>query len=87
MEDERDTLRKQLADLQATYEALKATHERTCRESQRNPFGAGRKRSYTTQLEQIMQLRESGSSIRAIAKELNIPFATVARYIKENESK
>lgn len=87
LEDERDTLRKQLADLQATYEALKATHEHTCRESQRNPFGAGRKRSYTAQLEQIMQLRESGSSIRSIAKELNIPFATVARYIKENESK
>ena len=87
LEDERDTLRKQLADLQATYEALKATHERTCRESQRNPFGAGRKRSYTAQLDQIMQLRESGSSIRAIASELNIPSATVMRYIKENESK
>lgn len=87
LEDERDTLRKQLADLQATYEALKATHEHTCRESQRNPFGAGRKRSYTAQLEQIMQLRESGSSIRSIASELDIPFATVARYIRENESK
>lgn len=87
LEDERDMLRKQLADLQATYEALKATHECTCRESQRNPFGAGRKRSYTAQLEQIMQLRESGLSIRAIAKELNIPFATVARYIRDDESK
>lgn len=87
LEDERDTLRKQLADLQATYEALKATHESTCRESQRNPFGAGRKRSYTAQLDQIMQLRESGSSLRSIASELNIPFATVARYIRENESK
>lgn len=87
LESERDSLRQQLADLQATYEALKGDHERTCKESQRNPFGAGRKRSYTAQLEQIMQLRESGSSIRAIAKELNIPFATVARYIKENESK
>lgn len=87
LEAERDSLRQQLADLQATYDALKGEHERTCRESQRNPFGAGRKRSYTAQLEQIMQLRESGSSIRSIAKELNIPFATVARYIKENESK
>lgn len=87
LEAERDSLRQQLADLQATYEALKGDHERTCKESQRNPFGAGRKRSYTAQLEQIMQLRESGSSIRSIAKELNIPFATVARYIKENESK
>ena len=87
LEDERDTLRKQLADLQATYEALKGDHERTCRESQRNPFGAGRKRSYTASIEQIMQLRESGSSIRSIASELGIPFATVARYIKENESK
>lgn len=87
LEAERDSLRQQLADLQATYEALKGDHERTCRESQRNPFGAGRKRSYTAQLEQIMQLRESGSSIRSIASELNIPFATVARYIKENESK
>lgn len=87
LESERDMLRQQLTELQAAYEALKATHERTCRESQRNPFGAGRKRSYTAQLDQIMQLRESGSSIRSIASELNIPFATVARYIKENESK
>lgn len=83
LEDERDTLRQQLEALQAAYNAYKQVHE----ESQRNPFGAGRKRSYTAQLEQIMQLRESGSSIRSIASELNIPFATVARYIKENESK
>lgn len=83
LEDERDTLRQQLTELQATYNAYKQVHE----ESQRNPFGAGRKRSYLAQLEQIMQLRESGSSIRAIASELNIPFATVARYIRENESK
>ena len=83
LEAERDTLRQQLEALQATYNAYKQVHE----ESQRNPFGAGRKRAYTAQLEQIMQLRESGSSIRAIASELNIPFATVARYIKENESK
>lgn len=93
LEDERDELRQQLADLQATYEALKATHERTCRESQelhvtkKNPFGAGRKRSYTAEVDQLMQLRANGLSIRAIAKELGIPFATVARYIKENESK
>lgn len=79
LEAERDSLRQQLTELQATHERESTT--------QRNPFGAGRKRSYTAQLEQIMQLRESGSSIRAIAKELNIPFATVARYIKENESK
>lgn len=83
LEDERDTLRQQLEALQAAYNAYKQVHK----ESQRNPFGAGRKRSYTAQLEQIMQLRESGSSIRSIASELNIPFATVARYIKENESK
>lgn len=86
LEAERDSLRQQLTELQAAYEALQATHEREST-TQRNPFGAGRKRSYTAQLEQILQLRESGSSIRAIAKELNIPFATVARYIKENESK
>ena len=83
LEAERDTLRKQLEQLQAAYNAYKQVHE----ESQINPFGAGRKRSYLAQLEQIMQLRESGSSIRAIASELNIPFATVARYIRENESK
>ena len=77
LEAERDTLRQQLEALQAAYNALKQVHE----ESQRNPFGAGRKRAYTAQLEQIMQLRESGSSIRAIASELNIPFATVARYL------
>lgn len=83
LEAERDSLRQQLEALQAAYNAYKQVHE----ESQRNPFGAGRKRSYTAQLDQIMQLRESGSSIRAIASELNIPFATVARYIRENESK
>lgn len=86
LEAERDSLRQQLADLQATYEALKAAHERELT-TQRNPFGAGRKRSYTAQLDQIMQLRKSGSSLRSIASELNIPFATVARYIRENESK
>lgn len=82
LEAERESLRQQLTELQAAYEALQAKST-----TQRNPFGAGRKRSYTAQLEQIMQLRESGSSIRAIASELNIPFATVARYIRENESK
>lgn len=86
LEDERDTLRKQLEALQAAYEALQVTHEREST-TQRNPFGAGRKRSYTAQLEQIMQLRKGGSSIRSIASELDIPFATVARYIRENESK
>lgn len=87
LEDERDSLRQQLAELQAAYNALESDYKQVHEESQRNPFGAGRKRSYTAQLEQIMQLRESGSSIRSIASELNIPFATVARYIKENESK
>ena len=86
LEDERDTLRQQLEALQAAYEALQVTHEREST-TQRNPFGAGRKRSYTAQLEQIMQLRKSGSSIRSIASELNIPSATVMRYIKENELK
>lgn len=76
LEAERESLRQQLTELQAAYEALQAKST-----TQRNPFGAGRKRSYTAQLDQIMQLRESGSSIRAIASELNIPFATVARYL------
>lgn len=83
LEDERDTLRQQLEALKAAYEALKVTHEREST-TQRNPFGAGRKRSYTAQLEQIMQLRKSGSSIRSIASELNIPSATVMRYIRMN---
>lgn len=87
LEDERDTLRQQLTELQAAYNALESDYKQVHEESQRNPFGAGRKRSYTASIDQIMQLRESGSSIRVIAKELNIPFATVARYIKENESK
>lgn len=82
LEAERESLRQQLTELQAAYEALQAKST-----TQRNPFGAGRKRSYTAQLDQIMQLRESGSSLRSIASELNIPFATVARYIRENESK
>lgn len=81
LEDTRDALRQQLADLQAAYDALKATHEYT---TQRNPFGAGRKRGYAAKVDQIMQLRANGLSIRAIARELDIPFATVARYIKES---
>lgn len=81
LEAERDTLRQQLEALQAAYNALESDYKQVHEESQRNPFGAGRKRAYTAQLEQIMQLRESGSSIRAIASELNIPFATVARYL------
>lgn len=87
LEAERESLRQQLTELQAAYNALESNYKQVHEESQRNPFGAGRKRSYTAQLDQIMQLRESGSSIRSIASELNIPFATVARYIKENESK
>ena len=77
----------ELDTIKSNLEAAQAELKQEATKSQKNPFGAGRKRSYTAQLEQIMQLRESGSSIRAIAKELNIPFATVARYIKENESK
>lgn len=87
LEDERDMLRQQLTELQAAYNALESNYKQVHEESQRNPFGAGRKRSYTAQFDQIIQLRESGSSIRAIASELDIPFATVARYIRENESK
>lgn len=79
LEAERDSLRQQLTELQATHERESTT--------QRNPFGAGRKRSYTAQLDQIMQLRKGGSSLRSIASALGIPFATVARYIRENESK
>lgn len=81
LEAERESLRQQLTELQAAYNALESNYKQVHEESQRNPFGAGRKRAYTAQLEQIMQLRESGSSIRAIASELNIPFATVARYL------
>lgn len=86
LEAERESLRQQLTELQAAYEALQATHEREST-TQRNPFGAGRKRSYTAQLDQIMQLRKGGSSLRSIASALGIPFATVARYLRENESK
>ena len=77
----------ELDTIKSNLEAAQAELKQESAKSQKNPFGAGRKRSYTTQLEQIMHLRESGSSIRAIAKELNIPFTTVARYIRENELK
>lgn len=76
--------------LKADFNALREqfqTKSIEAAKTTKNPFGAGRKRSYTAQLDQIIQLRESGSSIRAIASELDIPFATVARYIRENESK
>lgn len=85
----KETLKRQAENWKNQYFELQAKYSdlQEATKSKKNPFGAGRKRSYTAQLEQIMHLRESGSSIRAIAKELNIPFATVARYIREDESK
>ena len=77
----------ELDTIKSNLEAAQAELKQEATKSQKNPFGAGRKRSYTAQLERIMQLRKGGSSIRSIASELDIPFATVARYIRENESK
>lgn len=42
----------------------------------------GRKRAYTDRTDQIMKLRDKGMSVRKISAELDIPSATVARYIK-----
>lgn len=50
--------------------------------AEKNPFGAGRKRAYTALLDQIKALHEQGMSVRKIGAELNIPSATVARYLK-----
>lgn len=48
----------------------------------KNPFGAGRKRAYIEYAKQIEKLHKDGLSIRKISKELCIPSATIARYIK-----
>ena len=50
--------------------------------SQKNPFGAGRKREHTEQLEKIMELHAQGLSHRAISEIVKVPSATVGRYIK-----
>lgn len=54
----------------------------TALKAEKNPFGAGRKRAYTALLDQIKALHEQGMSVRKIGAELNIPSATVARYLK-----
>ena len=78
---------KRVAKLVAMYEDL----ERQLKESQdknktvktdKNPFGAGRKRAYIEYAKQIEKLHKDGLSIRKISKELCIPSATIARYIK-----
>lgn len=51
--------------------------------SQKNPFGAGRKREHTEQLEKIMELHAQGLSHRAISEIVKVPSATVGRYIKQ----
>ena len=86
-QDQIEKNRQRYGELVAMYEDL----ERQLKESQdknktvktdKNPFGAGRKRAYTALLDQIKALHEQGMSVRKIGAELNIPSATVARYLK-----
>ena len=86
-QDQIDKNRQRYGELVAMYEDL----ERQLKESQdknktvktdKNPFGAGRKRAYIEYAKQIEKLHKDGLSIRKISKELCIPSATIARYIK-----
>ena len=86
-QDQIEKNRQRYGELVAMYEDL----ERQLKESQdknktvktdKNPFGAGRKRAYIGYAKQIEKLHKDGLSIRKISKELCIPSATIARYIK-----
>ena len=86
-QDQIEKNRQRYGELVAMYEDL----ERQLKESQdknktvktdKNPFGAGRKRVYIEYAKQIEKLHKDGLSIRKISKELCIPSATIARYIK-----
>ena len=74
-------LEQQLKESQAMLVELQ-TDKETALKAEKNPFGAGRKRAYTALLDQIKTLHEQGMSLRKIGTELNIPSATVARYLK-----
>lgn len=74
-------LEQQLKESQAMLVELQ-TDKETVLKAEKNPFGAGRKRAYTALLDQIKTLHEQGMSVRKIGTELNIPSATVARYLK-----
>lgn len=74
-------LEQQLKESQAMLVELQ-TDKETALKAEKNPFGAGRKRAYTALLDQIKTLHEQGMSVRKIGAELNIPSATVARYLK-----
>ena len=86
-QDQIEKNRQRYGELVAMYEDL----ERQLKESQdknktvktdKNPFGAGRKRAYIEYAKQIEKLHKDGLSIRKISKELCIPSSTIARYIK-----
>ena len=86
-QDQIEKNRQRYGELVAMYEDL----ERQLKESQdknktvktdKNPLGAGRKRAYIEYAKQIEKLHKDGLSIRKISKELCIPSATIARYIK-----
>lgn len=70
------------SDLEATQRELQVIKQETAK-SQKNPFGAGRKREHTEQLEKIMELHAQGLSHRAISEIVKVPSATVGRYIKQ----
>ena len=74
-------LEQQLKESQAMLVELQ-TDKETALKAEKNPFGAGRKRAYTALLDQIKTLHEQGMIVRKIGTELNIPSATVARYLK-----
>lgn len=69
----------ELAELKSQLAALQNVENRS---ASNNPFGAGRKLAYAQHADQIKQLRNDGLSVRKIAETLNIPSATVARYLK-----
>ena len=75
-------LEQQLKESQAMLVELQ-TDKETALKAEKNPFGAGRKREHTEQLEKIMELHAQGLSHRAISEIVKVPSATVGRYIKQ----
>lgn len=78
-------LQKALAERDRELQALRNDCEAL--KAQLQNISIGRPLAYADRIEKITQMREGGQSIRAIAKNLGIPSATVARYVKSYQNK
>lgn len=78
-------LQKALAERDRELQALRSDCEAL--KAQLQNISIGRPLVYIDHIDRIVRMRENGQSIRAIAKNLGIPSATVARYAKMYQNK